>query len=118
MKSLKYLTAIAFLCAALPAQAQVLKGAELVAAVNGQSFECKSSRGGFSWKFAKSSAKGTTFPYVAKFGGRTVKQAYKLTKKGTFRHAGTNGSRQIKLMKDGSYRVTGSGVPAASCIRK
>lgn len=113
------ITAVLFTGALLmsaPVSAAELKGAELVEALNGKSFRCSWKKSTMDWTFAKSDPNGKKFPYVVKLGSRTVKQAYRLHKNGTMRHNETNKTRKIVRNDDGSFTVSGNGIPTERCV--
>lgn len=110
--------ASAALLLASPAFAGELRGAAVVKALNGKTFQCAHSKGDFTWKFKKSNPQGNLFPYTADIQGKRINGSYKLLKNGKVRHADTNSSRKVVQNKDGSLTVSGNGVPTAKCIRR
>jgi hypothetical protein len=95
-----------------------LKGAQLVEALNGQSFSCKFKKSAMEWVFERSDPDGTLFPYTVTLDGKEYKAAYKLLKNGKVRHSKTNKSRKLVQNADGSLTISGSGVPTTHCVRR
>lgn len=95
-----------------------LKGAQLVEALNGQSFSCKFKKSSMGWVFEKSDPNGTIFPYTVTLDGKEYKAAYKLLKNGKVRHSKTNKGRKLVQNTDGSLTISGSGVPTTHCVRR
>lgn len=113
---LKPILTVSALCLfSSPVLANELRGEQLVSLLNGNSFECSTSQGRFSWKFAKSDPAGKVFPFTVKFSGQTVKGAYTLDKKGRAKHQQANTRRKIVRNSNGTFSVTGNGIPKAIC---
>lgn len=101
-----------------PVSAAEIKGADLVAALNGNTFDCKFSSGSMVWSFAKSDPAGNNFPYTVTMDGKTTQAGYKLHKNGKMRHASTNASRKIVQNKNGSLTVSASGIQKTTCVKR
>ena len=107
----------ASLCAP-PTMAKEISGADLLATISGQSYDCVQGEIPLEWHVSEIAPGATNVDYTAVVRGKTVAAEYEITSNGRLSSDGYGAERIVEQNADGSLTVTRADGKVMTCTAR